>query len=121
MGPSSRYIISSKHVGVLTKLDLLAAGSSADREFWLDVLEGRHQRLAHGYFGTRQPDDDERATGIIPSEARVREAAFFDTTAPWKESTSRERLGTLNLVGVLSRLLVTVINETYVKKLRPSY
>jgi hypothetical protein len=98
----------------MTKPDMLTFCSDKMRELWLDVLEGRCQPLRHGYYCTRQPDDAERAKCISSTEARTREADFFASTMPWAESSNQSRLGTPNLVGTLSGLLVHTINATYV-------
>ena len=98
--------------GVLTKPDMLTAGATKARDLWLEVLEGRRHPLYHGYYCTRQPDDDERSKGISAAEARTAEAAFFQATAPWASSTQRERFGTLNLVKSISKLLTQIIQES---------
>ncbi|KAJ7185818.1 P-loop containing nucleoside triphosphate hydrolase protein [Mycena filopes] len=98
-------------IGVLTKPDMLSAGSKV-RDLWLDVIEGRSKHvLQHGYYCTRQPDDDERARNITSVQARRAEAAFFADTAPWSESTQKDCFGTDNLVSTLSTLLVQIIND----------
>ncbi|KAJ7081440.1 P-loop containing nucleoside triphosphate hydrolase protein [Mycena epipterygia] len=97
-------------IGVLTKPDMLSMGSKV-RELWLDVIEGRKHALHHGYYCTRQPDDDERNNKITPAQARRAEAAFFAKTAPWSTSTHKDRFGTDNLVSTLSTLLVQIIND----------
>ncbi|KAJ7605171.1 P-loop containing nucleoside triphosphate hydrolase protein [Roridomyces roridus] len=99
-------------IGVLTKPDLLSTGSTTARALWLDVLEGRRHSLHHGYYCTRQPDDEERTDQITTAEARSVEAAFFQQTAPWADCTEQQRLGTPNLVSTLSRCLVQMIGET---------
>ncbi|KAG6918468.1 hypothetical protein DXG01_014095 [Tephrocybe rancida] len=99
-------------IGVMTKPDMLTAGSTKAREMWLDIIEGRRHPLAHGYYCTRQPDDAERAKEITSNEARAIEAAFFSTTTPWSKSTVKNRFGTGHLVASLSQLLIGIINET---------
>jgi hypothetical protein len=98
--------------GVITKPDMLSAGSSQARRLWLDVVEGRRHPLTHGYYCTRQPDDDERLKKITTAEAREAEVNFFNRTAPWKESKYQARFGTANLVATLSVLLVRIITES---------
>ncbi|KAF9229123.1 hypothetical protein BS17DRAFT_792113 [Gyrodon lividus] len=98
-------------IGVLTKPDQVALTSTKARANWIEVLEGRHHPLTHGYYCTRQPDDAERADGITPAEARVSESKFFETMAPWCTTTCPKRLGTSNLVGALSEHLVRLIND----------
>ncbi|KAJ7108734.1 P-loop containing nucleoside triphosphate hydrolase protein [Mycena epipterygia] len=97
-------------IGVLTKPDMLSTGSKV-RDLWLDVIEGRKHALHHGYYCTRQPDDDERNNKITPAQARRAEVAFFAKTAPWSTSTHKDRFGTDNLVSTLSTLLVQIIND----------
>ncbi|KAF8162470.1 P-loop containing nucleoside triphosphate hydrolase protein [Mycena galopus ATCC 62051] len=97
-------------IGVLTKPDMLSTGSNV-RNLWLDVIEGRKHPLMHGYFCTRQPDDDERGRNITANQARLAETDFFTTTAPWSTATQKDRFGTDNLVATLSTLLVQIIND----------
>ncbi|KAI0650981.1 P-loop containing nucleoside triphosphate hydrolase protein [Trametes meyenii] len=99
-------------IGVLTKPDTLTAGATKARDMWLDVLEGRRYPLLHGYYCTRQPDDDERLRGIAGAAAREAEAAFFSSTAPWAGVQRRERFGTTNLVQSISKLLTQIIRES---------
>ena len=95
----------------MTKPDMLTSGATKARDLWLDVLEGRRHQLAHGYYCTRQPNDEERAKGITASEARKAEEEFFKATSPWSHSTQQSRFGTRNLVSTLSGLLTQIINE----------
>ena len=81
---------------------------------WLDVLEGRRHPLKHGYYCTRQPDDDRRLAGITRAEARAAEAEFFRTTAPWSSSSVPNRFGTANLVKNISELLTKIISDSSV-------
>jgi hypothetical protein len=104
--------------GVITKPDILTAGSTLTRNLWLEVIEGKRHPLKHGYYCTRQPDDDERAKNITPSDARKSEAMFFVQNEPWKGSEYRSRFGAVNLVNMLSTLLVQIINESFVGLLR---
>ncbi|KAJ7037326.1 P-loop containing nucleoside triphosphate hydrolase protein [Mycena alexandri] len=97
-------------IGVLTKPDMLSVGSKV-RDLWLDVIEGRKHILMHGYFCTRQPDDDERAKNITPAQARRAETTFFAETTPWSTTKYKERFGTENLVSSLSTILVQIIND----------
>ncbi|KAF9066276.1 P-loop containing nucleoside triphosphate hydrolase protein [Rhodocollybia butyracea] len=89
-------------IGVLTKPDMLGTGSTKAAGLWLDVLEDRRHPLMHGYYCTRQPNDDERSIGIEATKAREAEERFFKTTAPWSRSTNPGRFGTKNLVATLS-------------------
>ncbi|RPD63557.1 hypothetical protein L227DRAFT_608779 [Lentinus tigrinus ALCF2SS1-6] len=102
-------------IGVLTKPDTLPPGSTKSREMWLDVIEGRRHQLKHGYFCTRQPDDDSRLVGISPSQARAAESEFFRSNSPWSTSTSQSRFGTANLVKNISELLTRIISDSLPK------
>ncbi|KDQ60443.1 hypothetical protein JAAARDRAFT_125646, partial [Jaapia argillacea MUCL 33604] len=98
-------------IGVITKPDVTSVGSTKLRAGWLDVIEGRKDRLHHGYFCTRQPDDAERDEGISRADARSAEARFFAETSPWSASTHQTRFGTDNLVKSLSKLLTQLISD----------
>ncbi|KAA1467040.1 hypothetical protein DENSPDRAFT_926310 [Dentipellis sp. KUC8613] len=97
-------------IGVITKPDVVGKGSKS-RELYLDVIEGRNKALLHGYFCTRQPDDDDREKGITYDEARRAEAQYFDTNKPWCDSTHKNRFGVKNLLATLSPLLEKIIRE----------
>ncbi|KAI0698694.1 P-loop containing nucleoside triphosphate hydrolase protein [Earliella scabrosa] len=99
-------------IGVMTKPDTLLPGATKSREMWSDVLEGRRHPLKHGYYCTRQPDDDRRLAGITRAEARAAEAEFFRTTAPWSSSSVPNRFGTANLVKNISELLTKIISDS---------
>ncbi|KAI0321975.1 P-loop containing nucleoside triphosphate hydrolase protein [Amylostereum chailletii] len=103
-------------IGVLTKPDVISKGSRS-RDLWLEVIEGRNakKRLLHGYFCTRQPDDDERDRGITFADARQAEARFFESTEPWSKSTNKNRFGIRKLVETLSPLLERIIKDTLPK------
>ncbi|KAI1791428.1 P-loop containing nucleoside triphosphate hydrolase protein [Ganoderma leucocontextum] len=109
---TSLILVTLPMSGVLTKPDMLTAGATKARDLWLEVLEGRRHPLRHGYYCTRQPDDDERSRGITAAEARAAEVAFFHTTAPWASSTQRDRFGTAGLVKSISKLLTQIIQES---------
>ena len=98
----------------MTKPDTLGAGATKARDLWLEVIEGRRFPLRHGYYCTRQPDDEERANGITTSQARAAEQEFFSKTLPWSRSAQQNRFGTNQLISSLSKLLSQVIDDTYV-------
>ncbi|CAL1698678.1 unnamed protein product [Somion occarium] len=102
-------------IGVLTKPDTLTEGAIKMRNLWLDIIEGHRHTLKHGYYCTRQPDDDERQRGITSTGARAAEEDFFSQVAPWSLSSHRHRFGTRNLVENLGILLSNVINESLPK------
>jgi N-acetylmuramoyl-L-alanine amidase CwlA len=91
---------------------MLMAGATKSLDLWLDVIEGRRHPLSHGYYCTRQANDDERSTRITNAKTRELEAKFFRDTPPWSKSSHSDRFGTPNLIATLSRLLVSIINET---------
>lgn len=93
---------------------MLGVGATKARDLWLEVIEGRRHPLTHGYFCTRQPDDEERSSGISSADARARELEYFRDNTPWSSSTHRDRFGVNNLVASLSNLLVRVIKDTSV-------
>ncbi|KAJ7024655.1 P-loop containing nucleoside triphosphate hydrolase protein [Mycena alexandri] len=96
---------------VLTKPDLISVGSTKSRALWLEVIEGRRHKLLHGYYCTRQPDEEERARGVTFSEARKAERDFFAAAPGWSTSTEQDRFGTDKLISTLSTLLVQIIVE----------
>ncbi|KAJ7871922.1 P-loop containing nucleoside triphosphate hydrolase protein [Mycena leptocephala] len=98
-------------IGVLTKPDLISAGSTKSRALWLDVIEGRRHKLHHGYYCTRQPDEAERIKGITVLEARKTERDFFARAPGWSTSTEKDRFGTDKLISTLSSLLIEIIGE----------
>ncbi|KAJ7590319.1 P-loop containing nucleoside triphosphate hydrolase protein [Mycena floridula] len=101
-------------IGVLTKPDMLTSGQTKALEQWMDVIEGRRHPLAHGYYGTRQPNDAERAAAISTdsNKARAIEAQFFRETSPWCNARVKNRFGTVALIESLSKLLVKLIQDT---------
>lgn len=99
-------------IGVLTKPDMLSAGSTKALDLWLNVIEGRRHPLTHGYYCTRQPDDQDRSEKISATAAREAEKRFFSNTTPWSKSSRKERFGTENLISSLSHLLVSIIDAT---------
>ncbi|KAK7040881.1 hypothetical protein VNI00_009477 [Paramarasmius palmivorus] len=99
-------------IGVMTKPDMLGPGSRKALDLWVDVIEGRRHPLVHGYYCTRQPNDDERSKGVSPAQARSLEEHFFKETLPWSKSTHMQRFGTENLTSALSRLLIHVIDQS---------
>lgn len=105
----SSFVTPLEPLGVLTKPDLVTTIQQKTR--WLDVIEGRAHPLAHGYYCTRQLDEDQRSNGITTAEARAAEADFFLQTLPWARSAHQMRFGTPHLVANLSILLAEVISK----------
>lgn len=105
-----------RNIGVLTKPDTLTQGSTTSRQKWKEILQGDSEpdRLKHGYYCVRLPDDDERSQKISRQAAVQRAAQFFDTTPPWKDIADRSRFGIPSLVINVSRLLVQLIEQAFV-------
>lgn len=100
-------------IGVLSKPDTL----QAEEEFaggWVDVLEGRKHRLAHGYYITKQPAHNELTQNLTFDEARRREKEYFASHPTWssRNSDAKKRMGTPQLALNLSRLLSNLIDKT---------
>ncbi|TCD68939.1 hypothetical protein EIP91_009329 [Steccherinum ochraceum] len=102
----------TRTIGVLTKPDTITTGAVQAKRLWLDVIEGRRHPTKHGYFCTRQPDEDERVSGMSFQEAREVERNFFRSTGTWADSSQPGRFGTAKLIANLSRLLGDVIHKT---------
>ncbi|KAL4246136.1 hypothetical protein ABKN59_008971 [Abortiporus biennis] len=97
-------------IGVLTKPDTLQHG---EEHAWLRVLEGTSHILKHGYFVTKQPSPKELEEHVSFTDARKREAEYFQTQHPWKDKKNLEsRMGTVNLTNELSKLLGGIINQS---------
>ena len=113
---------------MLTKPDTIQHG---EEDGWLRVLEGSSHPLkrmfasfrsssesnagADGYFVTKQPSPKELEEKVTFAEARLRERAFFEETAPWcNKNNLSDRMGTPHLTKALSKLLGGVINSACV-------
>ncbi|KAF1976893.1 P-loop containing nucleoside triphosphate hydrolase protein [Bimuria novae-zelandiae CBS 107.79] len=92
-------------VGVLTKPDLLPAGSS-DAPL-KKVLNNEELRFDHGYFVVKNPDQVMLNDRLSRQDAREQERQFFATTKPWCSSlkTYQGRFGNTNLQRYLSEKL----------------
>ncbi|KAK1234389.1 hypothetical protein PQX77_002427 [Marasmius sp. AFHP31] len=99
-------------IGVMTKPDMLDAGSKKALDLWLEVIEGKRHGLHHGYYCTRQPNDLQRSKDITPALARKLESQLFETTSAWAQSTHKHRFGTTSLSSALSNHLITIINDS---------
>ncbi len=99
--------------GVVTKPDMLAAGSSGLRQTWKEIIEGVHEKhqLRLGCYCVRLPNDDERKQGLSRQQQREISDRFFSTTPPWKDLQVSGRTGIDNLVRDLSTLLMRVLRE----------
>ncbi|KAF7290690.1 hypothetical protein MIND_01309300 [Mycena indigotica] len=96
-------------IAVLTKPDMLTKGNLGLRKTWTNILEGRTERLTHGYYCVRLPNDDERLQHIPNVKAEERAMEFFKSTEPWSRITDRSRFGVNNLTTFLSGLLIEKI------------
>ena len=98
-------------LGVLTKPDRLPKAYPLDRI--QNILSGRSFRLGHGYYVTRQPDQEQINQGISYEAARDTEVKFFETITPWSSHLQRHQnqFGTKSLNDRLSTLLEGAIRE----------
>ncbi|TFK69296.1 hypothetical protein BDN72DRAFT_959668 [Pluteus cervinus] len=109
-------------IGVLTKPDMLTSGSLDAHDFWVKVLSGAGPyALKRGYFCSKQPDDQQRRSGITPADARKAERDFFAGVEPWARIADnqisggihlRDRFGLPSLVASLSDSLVEIIGQS---------
>lgn len=77
----------------------------------MDILRGHSHRLRHGYFVTKQPNQDALNKGVDSVTARQQEAEFFRSTAPWNRELTdlKGRFGTPKLTQYLSKELGKLI------------
>ncbi|KAL1610635.1 hypothetical protein SLS60_002305 [Paraconiothyrium brasiliense] len=92
-------------IGVLTKPDLLPAGSSD--EPLRRVLNNVELKFGHGYFVVKNPDQLMLNNQLTHQDARSHEKHFFATQEPWCSSLRGHhgRFGTANLQQFLSEKL----------------
>ncbi|KAJ4349554.1 uncharacterized protein N0V89_008170 [Didymosphaeria variabile] len=92
-------------IGVLTKPDLLPAGSS-DKPL-RRVLNNVELKFGHGYFVVKNPDQLMLNNRLTHQDARLHEQHFFATQEPWCSSLRGHhgRFGTSNLQQFLSEKL----------------
>jgi len=81
---------------------------------WLQVLEGQHHPLKHGYYVMKQPGPDDLSKWLSFKEAREWKCSFFADTDPWKSTSTHIKAwtGIPNLTKELSRLLSLLIMQT---------
>ena len=89
---------------MLTKVDRIERGNENK---WLSILNGREERLVHGWFAVKQPGPDELHI-ITREEARAAEQNWFKQPI-W--SRVRTRLGTPKLTENLSQKLSELIKD----------
>lgn len=90
-------------LGVLTKPDLVGAGSEAEV---LAVLRNERKPLKLGYVMVKCRSQKDLDNGVSPEEARASEHLFFDEHPDWREVKKRELLGVTQLTHQLTNLLV---------------
>lgn len=95
--------------GILTKPDGVTEGATSARDKWKDVIEGRADKLRHGYYCVRLPDDAERAQKLSRSATQELASKFFSTTSPWNAIDDQTRFGIPALVRDLSKQLTAII------------
>jgi len=91
-------------IGVLTKLDLMDAGTHA-----LDILQNRVYPLRHGWYGVVNRSQQDLQTSKPLEEAREKEDQFFQLHPTYR--TYLERCGTKKLTKALNQLLVNHVRE----------
>ena len=95
----------------MTKPDAIPKGSSNLRKSWMKVLSGKAQKLKHGYYCVRLPDDDERAKNLTRQEYYENAKTFFVQEPPWNTVKDKRRLGIPGLVEDLSGHLTILIEK----------
>ena len=98
-------------LGVLTKADAVEKG---DESMWMDIIQGKKNKLKNGYYVTKQPGPNELAKKPSFEESRRQEQEFFTMTEPWKSSDAQVkfRTGVPKLTTELSKLLSHLILQT---------
>jgi hypothetical protein len=97
-------------LGALTKPDTVEDGEHGQ---WIQILRGSSHRLKHGYFVTKQPNQDALKRGVDNDEARKQEIEFFKTKEPWATELQdlEHRFGTGNLARYLAEELGALIKK----------
>ena len=98
---------------VVTKPDLLGPDQTGLQENWLNILQGRKNQSRLGYYGVLLPSDRKRENGLSRSQLDAEAHSWFSTKHPWK-NTPQDRLGIPNLVSDISKLLMKIIQDSYV-------
>lgn len=98
----------ARTLGVLTKPDRVEEGVFDN---WKPVLEGKEQKLHHGYYVVKNPDK-KQLEHMNHEQARKHEKDFF-LKKPWSTlgATITSRLGSGNLAAKLSMLLEQIIKD----------
>ncbi|CUA70944.1 Interferon-induced GTP-binding protein Mx [Rhizoctonia solani] len=100
-------------VGVLTKPDRIE--TPEETKPWLDMITGKSNRLANGWYCVKQPDSKQRKKNLTWDDARALEMEFFRDTSPWSELSSKDRLklGSHNLAYQLGNVLSTALEKRF--------
>ncbi|WVO18052.1 hypothetical protein L204_105750 [Cryptococcus depauperatus] len=91
-------------LGVLTKLDIMDAGTNA-----LDILTGRTYPLKLGFVGVVNRSQQDINTDLPMEDARVKEEDFFNTHSVYRNIS--HRCGTRYLAKTLNAVLMNHIRE----------
>lgn len=97
-------------IGALTKPDTVEPGT---HDQWMEIIRGRAHKLKHGYFVTKQPNQQAVSMGVDGATARAQEEEFFDTVEPWcgELADCRHRFGTPALARYLAEQLGALIAQ----------
>ncbi|KAK9765727.1 Dynamin- GTPase protein [Basidiobolus ranarum] len=94
----------TRTVGVITKIDLMDAGTNA-----LDILAGRVIHLKLGFIGVVNRSQQDNVANIAISKSLERESEFFKSHPAYKNIA--DRCGTAYLAKTLNHILVKHIRE----------
>ncbi|KAI5852607.1 P-loop containing nucleoside triphosphate hydrolase protein [Morchella snyderi] len=97
-------------IGALTKPDTVGPG---EYDQWVNILRGNSHRLKHGYFVTKQPNQEQLNQSIDHAQARAQEAEFFTKSEPWATDLQdlKHRFGTQALQSYLAKELGELIKK----------
>ncbi|RPB13528.1 P-loop containing nucleoside triphosphate hydrolase protein [Morchella conica CCBAS932] len=97
-------------IGALTKPDTVGPG---EYDQWVNILRGNSHRLKHGYFVTKQPNQEQLNQKIDHAQARAQEAEFFAKSEPWATDLQdlQHRFGTQALQSYLAKELGELIKK----------
>ncbi|KAH7329747.1 P-loop containing nucleoside triphosphate hydrolase protein [Rhizoctonia solani] len=98
---------------VLTKPDRIETPEEAKP--WLEMITGKSNRLANGWYCVKQPDSKQRKKNLTWDDARALEMDFFRDTSPWSEVSSKDRLklGSHNLAFQLGNVLSSALEKRF--------
>lgn len=97
----------------MTKPDTVGPG---EYDQWVNILRGNSHRLKHGYFVTKQPNQEQLNQSIDHAQARAQEAEFFTKSEPWATDLQdlKHRFGTQALQSYLAKELGELIKKRYI-------